>query len=365
MPSGNCSDIPSGIHVDSPPSFQALRDPNLDFGRLDTISLPGIHRAHPTLWLPSGNLIVHAGNTIFRISREVLASKSSVLEELLGPKNLSTYNILDGCEVLPMPHSETDAEHFLQAILCSSFDSFFVKDIGFDVIAAIVRVNLDYQIPHLSQKALILLSSAYPTTLADFTSVGFGGSYHGDPVLAVIQFARAHSVDWILPLAFYRYCLEGTSRDMREGIEFSGKRVILSREEEGLCNDARYRLQATSMDAHHQRHLATHIDDLLRGLVIPGDECRGGADCRKSRIDEGDALLHRLCGLSFMPRLDFVWTPQPESKLCGTCLQDMHRWHVQQRQSVWDSLPALFNLPDWSRLNEIKDIALREGDEEA
>ncbi|KAJ7652774.1 hypothetical protein DFH06DRAFT_1205638 [Mycena polygramma] len=221
-----------------------------------------------------------------------------------------------------------------------------------EAITAIFRVNLDYQVPSLSRKALALLSSVYPTTLADFTSAGLSPSYCRDQIMPVIQFARAHSIDWFLPLALYRYCLEGTPRDLAKGIEYGGMRVILSREDEGLCAGARASLVATATDAFEQR------------FVNRGGECAGGADCRNSRIDEGAVLHARLLRLRFMPRLDFVWTPQPGSKLCGSCLEDMHRWHVQQCESVWDSLPGLFDLPDWNTLNKMKDAALPEADED-
>ncbi|KAJ7658195.1 hypothetical protein DFH06DRAFT_1472870 [Mycena polygramma] len=377
-PTDNSSDISTDTRVESPPYFDALQDPNDSFGRMlgslqsltaayrlrvvnrlsngvfasrralskqeldslsalraavhdfdwqwmDTVSLPGICRG---LSYPDGNLVVQAGGMIFRVYRGTLARKSSVLEELLSPENLATYDTFEGCPVFRMPHSETDAQYFLDAIFNpDSFDPFVTKRIRFDAITAIFRVNLDYQVPNLSRKALALLSSVYPTTLADFTSAGLSPSYCRDQIMPVIQFARTHSVDWILPLAFYR-------------------------EDEGLCADARASLVATTMDAFEE-HFASR-----------GGECAGGADCRNCRIEEGAVLHARLLRLRFMPRLNFVWPPQPGSKLCGSCLEDMQRWHVQQCESVWDSLPGLFDLPDWNTLNKTKHAALQEADED-
>ncbi|KAJ6505695.1 hypothetical protein C8R47DRAFT_967731 [Mycena vitilis] len=323
---------------------------DFDWQWIDTISLPGIHRG---LSYPDGNLVVQAGDMIFRVYRGTLARKSSVLEELLTPENLASYDTFEGCPVLRIPHCETDVEYFLDAIFNpDSFDPFVTKRISFDAITAIFRVNIDYQVPNLSRKALALLSSLYPTTLAEFTSAGLNPSYCRDQIMPVIQFARTHSVDWILPLALYRYCLEGTGRDLAKGIDYGGTRVMLSRDDEGLCADARSSLVATTMDAFEEH------------FVNRGGECAGGAHCRTSRLEEGAVLHARLLRLRYMPKLHLVWTPQPGSKLCGSCLEDTRRWHVQQRESVWDSLPGLFELPDWNTLNKMKDAALQEVDED-
>ncbi|KAJ6568620.1 hypothetical protein B0H19DRAFT_1256365 [Mycena capillaripes] len=329
--------------------LHGLRDRNVagDLAPADTISLAAVERSGG-LSFTDGNLIVHAGSLTFRVYREMIARQSPVLAGLLAPQKLSTYPIFEGCRVLQVPHSGTDATHFLAAIFNpNSFDAFFTR-ISFDAIAAVFRLSLTYRMPSLQRKALTYLSSVYPTTLVEFASAGLDPSYCRDQILPVIHFARAHSLHWILPLAFYRYCLEMTWHTQVHGVEYGGASVVLSYTDQELCHNAERTMRET------------HTAAMLERYFKRGGECLGGAECRKSRMDEGAVLL---VGLRSMPDV-IAWEPQPESRLCAACLEDWQRWHAKQLQSFWDHLQGLFDLPDWTVLNDQKDAALHEVEDE-
>lgn len=233
---------------------------------------------------------------------------------------------------------------------CSFFDLLLTNKITFEAIAAVHRLSSAYRIPELQRKALILLSSAYPTTLAEFCDIS--SSDCRDQTLRVIQFAREYSIHWILPLAFYRFCLEMTPQTLFHGVDS----VVLSVEDQGLCYEAEKLMVSSHLDNLLARHAIANRVDVFG--------CTGGDACRESRVIEADALLHT--SLTSLPDIVSPWAPEPRSNLCQSCLEDMHRRHMQWRQAFWDDLPGVFELPEWGVLNEMKETALREprGDED-
>ncbi|KAJ7233718.1 hypothetical protein B0H12DRAFT_167140 [Mycena haematopus] len=315
-----------------------------------TISLPHFERIN-SLWFDDGNLIIQAGTHLFRIFRGMLVKHSLVFEELLSSQNLSTYEVFDGCPILVVPQDGIAVGHFLAAIYNpNSFDQ-LISRIEFDAIAAVFCLSTIYQIPGLPRKALTLLSSAYPTSLAEFVDVGFGPSYCRDHILPVIQFAREHSIDCILPLAFYRYCLEMTGDTQAYGVEYGGVRVVLGLADQKRCYDAHSAMCAANKAAVLDGY-ATRVSDV---------GCTGGTECQTSRLHEGAKLLPRLGSL---PDILLSWAPQADSQLCSGCLKKMQQWDLHLRQSFWDDLPCLFDLPDWAVLNQLKSATLGEAEDE-
>ena len=56
--------------------------------------------------------------------------------------------------------------------------------------------------------------------------------------------------------------------------------------------------------------------------------------------------------------LDFVTWSYENDDLCWECFEQL-KWHVEgARQSIWDSLPAMFNLPPWEELQKQRGIDL-------
>ncbi|KAF8181958.1 hypothetical protein K438DRAFT_1767686 [Mycena galopus ATCC 62051] len=315
----------------------------------DTSSLATFERG--SVWYDDGNLIVQAGPLIFRVFRGMLAELSPLLQELLSPQKLSTYDIFEGCPVLVVPHHATDVAHFLAAVFNPIPFDLFVTRAGFDAIVAAFRLGTTYEIRGVPRNALTLFFDVYPSNFADFVDVGLDPSYCRDQILPVIQFAREHSIDWILPLAFYRFCLEMTGRTLHRGVEYGGAPVVLSIEDQERCYDAEKIMRSVSGAAVLERY-SSRVSDV---------GCTGGAECRASRLVEGAALLPRT---GCMPNIHMAWNPEADSSLCPECLEDMEGWDLDLRQSLWDDLPGLFGLPDWTVLNCMRDAALRDSEDD-
>ncbi|KAJ7736372.1 hypothetical protein DFH07DRAFT_753519 [Mycena maculata] len=315
----------------------------------DTVSLATLERASG-LWYLDGTIIICSGSLVFRVFRGMLAEQSPILEDLVSPENLGTYDVFDGCPVVPLPHGSSEVLYFLNAIFkpkcvpsffmsMPSLDSLFKH---FDPIAAIFRLSSLYKVPDLQRKALILLSSVYPMTLEEFSTQGLGPSYCRDQIMPVIQLARHYSLDWILPLAFYRFCLEMTHTTLVYGVEYAGSRIVLSTPDKARCFEAD-RLMRSS----YRIQIRERCTRLNAG-------CDGNTECQESRLREASILLDQQESVS---EVLFHWAPESSSRLCVLCLEEMERWHMERRQSFWDGLPGLFGLPGWTELNEMKDAA--------
>lgn len=93
---------------------------------------PALHRV-PELWFDDDNLILRAENHLFRVSKGVLAARSSVFRDMLsfplpppmqddrggGGGEGGGEDLIDGCPVVRLHDSPADVTVFLRAI----FDS--------------------------------------------------------------------------------------------------------------------------------------------------------------------------------------------------------------------------------------------------
>ncbi|KAJ7689013.1 hypothetical protein B0H17DRAFT_1135301 [Mycena rosella] len=313
---------------------------------MNTASLATVERAE-SLWFSDGNIIIHAGSMIFRVYRGMLARQSPILEKILDALKLANNEVLDGCPVIHIPFGALETAYFLAAIFDpNSFDSLLGR-ISFDAIAAVLRLSETYRIPALRRKALILLSSVYPTTLGELGRAGLNPSYCRDQILPVIHLARAHNADWILPLAFYRFCLEMTGPTLRSGVEYGGAQVVLSAADTEACYDANIAMRTENLEQTWARYQAR----------LPDGGCTGGGPCRTSRFRESDTLMQRVIARP-LPDLIQRWEPEAGSNLCPACRADMQDWHRKRKQAAWDDLPRLFGLRDWNFLNKLKSQAL-------
>jgi hypothetical protein len=235
----------------------------------------------------------------------------------------------------------------------SVFDPNSVR-LSFDLIAGLLRLSAHYNVTSLKRKALAHISAPYPTRLRAFNA-GLGPSYARDARIApLVHLARSLSIDWILPVALYRFCMElsgdtlfGDLEPERGGLEQSG----LSIADRRACYDAAMALRSARTATVLAR---------FRGRMAACAGCTSADVCRSARVLEGAALLDE--GLDCIPDLAAVWAPSASLKeeLCDVCLAEMHGWHEGARHALWEGLPALFGLPEWAVLNAMKEEALQQ-----
>lgn len=70
-----------------------------------------------TLWFEDCGLIIRAGNTLFRVSRDALATQSSIFADMLTlPSPQDPAELMDGCPIVRLPDPVKDVEYFLKAL---------------------------------------------------------------------------------------------------------------------------------------------------------------------------------------------------------------------------------------------------------
>lgn len=75
------------------------------------------------LWFEHGNLILRVENSLFRVSKGLLAAHSSVFWHMLSFPQTDKEERIDGCPVVRLHDSAADVTCFLRAI----FDSRYVR----------------------------------------------------------------------------------------------------------------------------------------------------------------------------------------------------------------------------------------------
>jgi hypothetical protein len=73
----------------------------------------------PDVWYDDGTLVIRAENTLFRVSRGILASQSDVFKDMVSvPQPPSTdAETFEGCAVVYVHDTAEDMERFLRTIL--------------------------------------------------------------------------------------------------------------------------------------------------------------------------------------------------------------------------------------------------------
>jgi hypothetical protein len=69
------------------------------------------------LWFEDCGLIIRAGKTLFRISREYLALQSPVFKDMLSFPPPKDAEMMDGCPFVLLPDSAEDVTVFLKALM--------------------------------------------------------------------------------------------------------------------------------------------------------------------------------------------------------------------------------------------------------
>ncbi|KAJ6556985.1 hypothetical protein DFH09DRAFT_547975 [Mycena vulgaris] len=301
------------------------------------------------LWFEDCGLIIQAENTLFRVSGDFLATRSPVFADMLSLPTPQDAGLMYGCMVVHLPDSAEDTTVFLKALTYSEFFEPFPAPTTFPILAGVLRMSHKYAVDVLRKRSLMHLSSAHPTTLPEWESAGvhFKSSWF-DPeycdYIRLVLLARQTSALWILPTVFYRMC--------RHAHRFEYEIIsgdLQSRDKSMYIRAARF-LESTA---------TSNILDFLLSEVqrCTDDDCRASKQ-KMRRVAEGRRRFSPEDDLAFMP-LE-VWLEKDWDRLdvCQKCLLTMKKTHKEAKQSLWDRLPEIFELPDWKWLTPMREEAL-------
>ncbi|KAK7028754.1 BTB domain-containing protein [Favolaschia claudopus] len=304
------------------------------------------------LWFEDCGLIIQAEKTIFRVSRDHLAVHSPVFKDMLSLPTPKESDMMLGCPFVALPDSAEDIMVFLKALLYYDFFEPYPAPVSYAVLSSVLRMSHKYDLPALRKRALIHLSSQFPTKLDDYESLLLqdppewykelvdvdGCGFHSLTVLAC-----SLSIRWILPLAFYRVC------------EFSSEGQILrsahTLDDKIYLFTACRTLEGTS---------TTNILEFLwhAVLCVSPETCSAGVQQLAARRMKEKSRIRPTTRAPYMP-LD-IWKLDDWNTLqvCAACLASMKAEHRVAKQAHWDSLPEMFGLPEWSELEKMKAEAL-------
>ncbi|KAJ6630389.1 hypothetical protein B0H10DRAFT_2208051 [Mycena sp. CBHHK59/15] len=308
------------------------------------------------LWFDDGNLVVQAGRNLHRVYRGVLAKRSPVFEDMLSFPQPPDSELVDGCPVVHFPDSEADVTVFLKAIFDSGFFMPYPARTELSTIAGVLRLSKKYEVDYLRRRALVHLSTGYSTTLSDHDNHSESTrSWSGDEItahIAVARLAREVEALWILPYAYYLIAL--CTRDIQEvmdgGIPDGGLEIARLDAADQLPFLRGYLVQRDGAMAE--------IASFLYSATVEG--CSGGRVCDLARLAALNYVQwnHK----KFEADAIDIWVPHNWeyffSDACPACLASLKRLHQESRQSFWDKLPAMYGLPDWDELEQLKSAAI-------
>ncbi|KAJ7455106.1 hypothetical protein FB451DRAFT_1099413 [Mycena latifolia] len=305
---------------------------------------PQLLRA-PGLWFEEDNLILRAENTLFRVSKGVLAARSSVFRDMLSfpqagfpfpQKDDDGDEHIDGCPVVRLHDSAADVAYFLRAIFDSSFFEPPPAKTDLAAITGILRLSHKYDVQYLRRRALLHLDTGYPTSLAVYEISGSEtfSSDGLDDSLRTIEVAAEVGATWVLPTAFYFLC-------------YSDMRDILSAPTWGHLAPAH---QTTAIVSYTRQRTA--CPPVLPFLRIPFTEgCTALDQCSAYKA----AYLEDVAAWNISDPLGSYkdWSPF-EGRICAYCLTESEAYHRRARKKLWDELPGIYGLPPWDVLERLK-----------
>jgi len=303
------------------------------------------------LWFKDGTLVLRAGALSFRVYGGFLADRSPVFHDMLGFPQPEYAPTVDGCPVVQLSDTESDLRCFLKALFDYEFFPPYPAKTDFATMSGIIRLSTKYQVESLRRRALVHLSSAFPSDPTDYSPGSASWTIEGHEWIRVILFAREMSLDWILPLSLYRASAMCTSAQVMSGIELDGIHMELNSADKLMCIEQSVSLAKAAS--------AEIINFLWEPPIIAG--CRGINEHEKWRCTNSRFLSRKDAegwrSLAFPLTL---WMPGDWAQLdvCAPCMSAMRTAHQEALDTFWDGLPQRFGFPGWAELEKIKENAL-------
>ncbi|KAJ7601539.1 hypothetical protein DFH06DRAFT_1072017 [Mycena polygramma] len=167
------------------------------------------------LWFPDADLILRAGNKLFRVYSHILGARSTVFHDMVAfpqPANPEGETI-DNHSVVVLHDSAAEVEVFLRAVFDSSFFMPAPAATTFHTVIGVMRLAHKYDVQYLFGRALGHLSVLYPSDFAEFmdwnsgmgiTNISFPSSIDTD--IIALHAALEVGALWLLPSIYYGVC---------------------------------------------------------------------------------------------------------------------------------------------------------------
>ncbi|KAJ6584635.1 hypothetical protein B0H19DRAFT_1227316 [Mycena capillaripes] len=123
----------------------------------------------PEFWFDDGNIILQVESTQFRLAKSVLSMHSSVFCDMFMMPLPANEPTVEGCPVVILSGDTVqDWVHLLGAMYPKSL----MEDLPCpELVAAILRLSIKYDLPLFRKECLRRLKTEFPTTLEEFTAL--------------------------------------------------------------------------------------------------------------------------------------------------------------------------------------------------
>ncbi|KAJ7058305.1 hypothetical protein C8F01DRAFT_1147815 [Mycena amicta] len=264
---------------------------------------------------------------------------------------------LDGCLIVRIPDSAADMTAFLKALLyprCVSVDFFSTVSSNpppaqtfFDLLDLILRLSHKYDVDWLQKRVLSYLAITHPTTHEGWTVLvesmnSFMRDASCELCIAVITLARQLSLDWVLPITFYRL---GRFRS-----------PIPIFESTMLMDKLRWVEAVRKLDGEYR---SSALEFLWEPRQITG--CTNSTGCIQRRTvyrKKIENFRKNTQGGYIMPLEVWStgwWTAMGQRNIiCGVCMAEMRHLKQASDEAFWNDLPEIFGLGDWDTLERRK-----------
>ncbi|KAJ7258995.1 hypothetical protein C8J57DRAFT_1185284 [Mycena rebaudengoi] len=298
-----------------------------------------------SLWFDDGNIVLRAGNTIFKVYRGILAAKSGVFGTMFSLPPPNPNDRLHGCPAIVLTDDPGQLEVFLQAL----FDPEFFVDRGpvakLETVLAIFRISHKYFVGHLIAWCLEEIDRMYPVEVKSWDNRDHSRLRLSDH-LSVIRFAREFHMPWLLPAAFLASF--GAGIEVRSGAD-EPLVCFISGAAESLMspNDYLWLSRATA--------------NILGGSIYIMDGMRAAALTGCPTIGACDHNRHRMLGevpICVDPMALFVsadsWSGM-RRVVCARCACELRVSWRDGRLMFWASLPLMFGLDRWDIVEQVRE----------
>ncbi|KAI0642606.1 hypothetical protein C8Q79DRAFT_982921 [Trametes meyenii] len=300
-------------------------------------------------WFSDGSIVLIAGKVAFKVYKELLASQSNVVADMLGVATDSqAVDILDGSPVVCLSDSPEDLRHLLRVLIPRTRQLIYTPYDGsaftFDQLSSLVRLGHKYGIEDVEKQALSCLKLYYTIKFkaweASYTPCDLTDARQS---IGVVNLARLTDNIDMLPVALYT-CATLKGEVTKGWAREDGTVEYLSPEDLGRCIEGFGRMCSEASP------LATRVFTMSPAeqsnsahVTVCGHQIRTFRTQAQAVNTETLALLHGASDI-FM-----------STSLCASCKAFLIAHDKAERRKLWAKLPSWFGLeaPEgWDPTNE-------------
>ncbi|KAK6991794.1 BTB domain-containing protein [Favolaschia claudopus] len=297
------------------------------------------------LWFPDADLILRAEDSIFRVYGGFLGARSSVFRDMISFPQPTTSTqteeeMINGRAVVRLHDSAAEAASFLRAVFDSSFFEPPPYPVEFEDTIGVLRLAHKYDVQYLFRRALAHLDVLYPTDLRKRDAQTHVRPPSRDTSNMIsLKAACEVGATWMLPTVYYVIAQEASFLD--RAADYMQTHQIQA------CLAAQSKLMRAQVSSYQ----------FLRSLPLAGcvsSDCQEAVEEAYYELDNWRTNLWDMDPLG-----DFVFDDM-DSELCPACLEFSAAQFSEAQQAFWENLPALFMLPNWDELKEMRRKAMED-----